>query len=355
MRIMVFTGSRSEWGLLKHLVHELDQDHEVYLLVSGQHLSPTYGHTCLEIDFDLLRTFKVEMLLDSDSPVGMAKGIGLGVLSYVEIINRNRPDLFICLGDRYEVVAATLATFTLGIPIGHIHGGEITLGSLDNGYRNSVTQLATYHFAATEKSRWNVWTMKGGSNIWNVGALGLEDLPEPIAKSDRLFLAYHPVTTLKDGGMAHLENILHCLQGYEIYITGTNSDAYGRKINKRLQEFANHSPATVHFQMNYRRDDFLRLLNECKAIIGNSSCGIIEAPSLKTATINVGPRQEGREKSVTVLDCPNGTANEIQDALCKIYSNEFNNVIRYAKNPYGEKGAAKRIVEKIQKLAIPGN
>lgn len=365
MRIMIFTGARSEWGQLKHLAYELDKDHEVYLLVSGQHLSPTYGYTCREIDFDLLRTFKIEMLMDSDSPVGMAKGIGLGVLSYVETINRNRPDLFIVLGDRYESFAATVAAFTLGIPVGHVHGGETTLGSLDNGYRNAITQLATYHFAATGEYKRKIMQMRDYKftfdsmneksydvKVWNVGALGLEDVPTAAwPKSDRLFLAYHPVTTFKDGGMEHLENILSCLQGYEVYITGTNSDTHGRKINKRLQGFARWSPIR-HFEMNYRRDDFLRLLNGCRAIIGNSSCGIIEAPSLKIGTIDVGPRQEGREYGITVLKCPEGTREQITQCLEQIYSDNFSQILKYSFNVYGGRGAAKKIKDKIQEMAI---
>ena len=351
MRILIFTGSRSEWGLLKHLVYELDKDHEIYLLVSGQHLSPTYGYTCMEIDFDLLRTFKVEMLLDSDSPIGMGKGIGLGVLSYVEVINRNHPDLFICLGDRFETFSAAIAAFTLGIPIGHIHGGETTIGSLDNGYRNAITQLATYHFAATGEYKRKIMKMIDylpfDNNVWNIGALGLEDVPIAAwPKSNRLFLAYHPVTTLKDGGMKHLENILSCLDEYEVYITGTNSDAHGRKINECLEQYAVCFPNT-HFEMNYRRDDFLRLLNGCRGIIGNSSCGLIEAPSLKVGTIDVGPRQEGREYGITVLKCPNGTKEEITKALERLYSDDFAKIVKYSFNPYGGRGAAKRMANKI--------
>ena len=359
MRILVFTGTRAEWGLLKPLVHELDKHFGVYLLVSGQHLSPTYGYTCMEIDFDLLRTLKTEILLDSDSSIGICKSIGLGVIGYAEKIQNCGPDLVIVLGDRFETFAFVQAAFTLGIEIAHIHGGEVTQGSRDNGYRNAITQLATYHFAACGKYKRRIMRMTDyklfSGGIYNVGALGLEDLPEPIwPKTERLFLAYHPVD-LPDGGLEHLENILACLQGYEVYITGANSDAHGKKINKRLREFANHSPATTHFQMNYHRDNFLKLLNGCMGIIGNSSCGLIEAPSLKVGTINVGPRQKGREKSVSVIDCPDGSVAQIQDALCKLYSKNWRNIVRYAKNPYGEKGAVKRIVEKIQELAISRN
>ena len=359
MRIVVFTGARSEWGLLKRLVHELDRYFEVYLLVSGQHLSPTYGYTCTEIDFDLLRMRKIEMLLDGDSPAGMCKSIALGVIGYVQVLESLSPDMVVLLGDRFETFAMAQTAFTMGISISHIHGGEITQGSLDNGYRNAITQLSRYHFTSTRYHKSRVMNMIGDSkNVWNVGALGLEDLPEPIKqKSDRLFLIYHPVN-LPDGGLGHLENIFECLPEHTVYIVGSNSDAWGRKINNRLKKYAYEHPKR-HFFQNFKRDIFLGMLNACRGIIGNSSCGIIEAPSLRVGTIDVGPRQKGRERGNTVIECPNGTKEEIQQALKKLYSEEFDYKMGLwmgeAHTPYGGKGAAEKIRKKIQEMETSRN
>jgi UDP-hydrolysing UDP-N-acetyl-D-glucosamine 2-epimerase len=359
-RICVATGGRAEWGLLKPLVKKLDPHFDVHILITGQHLSPEYGSTWQEVErvYEGLvkryeNTHKIEMLLSSDTPVGTCKSVGVGIMSYGEQLNIIRPDLLIVLGDRFEIHAVALAAHYLGIPICHIHGGEITEGSFDNALRFGITHFAKYHFVSTleyESIIAGINYSMGRErfvNIWNVGALGLDDLPEPREiKSDRLMLIYHPVTMLKDGGLCHLDMILECLEGYDVDIVGANSDPMGRKINAELRMWA--KTENWSFFRNHRRDDFLRILNRSKAIIGNSSCGIIEAPSLRVGTINVGPRQEGRVQAASVINCE--TEDEIKDALKRVYSEDYAKMLRYTKSPYGEPGAAERITNILREV-----
>ena len=359
-RICIATGSRAEWGLLKPLIEKLDVHFDVHILITGQHLSPEYGSTWQEVGRVAENTHKVESLLSSDTSVGTCKSMGLGLISYGEMLNVIRPDLLVVLGDRFEIFAVATAAHILRIPIAHIHGGEVTRGSFDNALRHGTTHFAEYHFVSTNIYRTKVCRLLGINEsfggkctdpegvVYNVGALGLDDLPEPKEiKSDRLMLIYHPVTMLDDGGWGHLLMILECLEGYDVDIVGANSDPLGRKINAELRMWAKHADTNWSFFKNHRRDDFLRILNRSKAIIGNSSCGILEAPSLRVGTINVGPRQEGRIQAKSVINCEDG---DIRETLEVMYSEHYADLLRTVTSPYGGPGAAERITNILREV-----
>ena len=365
MVIAVVTGSRSEWGLLKPLVAELVNHHNVTVLGVGSHTSPEFGLTEWLVDAELPDSAGLicfETLLSSDSTCGVTKSSALTLLSLADRFRKSRPDLVVLLGDRSEILAAATVAFDARIPIAHIHGGEETAGSQDNVRRHCITLMASYHFAATEWAAQRIADMRetalrvdGG--VWHVGSLGFDGLPEPkVEKGKRLLLLYHPVTNLEDDGMEHLENLLRSLPD-AVDVIGSNSDQSGRMINERLSQWVENIQwnrrgiSIPSFRAHMSRAEFLRVLNSAKAIVGNSSAGIIEAPALFTPTINVGPRQQGRECAASVINAA-GSEESIHAAFDVLHSPEFQLRLKGGDwpRPYGGGGAVGRITDAIREL-----
>ncbi len=335
-KIAVITSSRADWGLLKPVVEKLDSP---FLIITGSHLSPEHGMTINEISNDLPLhpvewVEEVEILLSSDTEKGVCSAAGLTLIKFGELFDRIKPDLVLILGDRFEVLSACMAAHIYRIPIAHISGGDIS-GNYDNAFRHCITQLSTYHFPATEKARDLIIQMRlwDNKNVHNVGALGCDGLVKRTNEPDNKYIVINHSETLENSMPPFI-----FLDGEVINIR-PNADNGNYGIDARL---SNSETMT--------RERFLVELSESKAIIGNSSCGIIEAPALGVPTINIGNRQQGRERASSIIDCePN--QESIKQALTRLESKDFQDLMKtdyYM--PYQGENVAGKIVEVLNKL-----
>jgi GDP/UDP-N,N'-diacetylbacillosamine 2-epimerase (hydrolysing) len=361
-KICVITGTRAEYGLLFWLMKEIQSDAnlELQVIVTGMHLSPEFGLTYKEIEQEFSISKKIEMLLSSDTAIGISKSMGLAQISFAEAYAELRPDLVVVLGDRYEIFSAASAAMIARIPIAHIHGGETTEGAFDEAIRHSITKMSHLHFVATEEYRKRVVQLgEAPANVYNFGAPGLDNISnlrllnkEELENSigfklnkKNLLVTFHPVTLEQNGAAEQFQQLLFALDelsNTHIIFTKANADTDGRVINSMIDNYVavNSGRAVAFSSLGQLR--YLSALQYIDAVVGNSSSGLIEAPSFKTATINIGDRQKGRIKAGSVIDCgPN--RNEINSALQRLYTPEFQMSLREVKNPYGKGGASKRI------------
>ena len=369
-KIAVFTGTRAEYGLLYWLMQDIKNDPtlELQVLVSGMHLSPEFGLTWQQIEEDGFKIDeKVEILLSSDSAVGVVKSIGLGLIGFADALTRMKPDLIIILGDRYEAFAAAQAAMFLRIPIFHLHGGEITEGAYDDAIRHAITKLSYLHGVSTEEYRTRVIQLGEEPNrVYNVGALGLEHLHRTnllglaeLSKSLNFALdcpyflvTYHPVTLADESPKCSFEALLDALdefKEYKIIITYPNSDDGGRQIIPILEQYAKNQAGRVFAIPSLGQLRYLSALKHSTMVIGNSSSGIIEAPSFGVPTINIGSRQNGRLAADSVFNClPNKNAIvEAIKAACQMKV-KLNSV--KIDNPYGEGDSSKKIINAVKAL-----
>lgn len=369
-KIAVFTGTRAEYGLLYWLMQDIKNDPtlELQVLVSGMHLSPEFGLTWQQIEEDGFKIDeKVEILLSSDSAVGVVKSIGLGLIGFADALTRMKPDLIIILGDRYEAFAAAQAAMFLRIPIFHLHGGEITEGAYDDAIRHAITKLSYLHGVSTEEYRTRVIQLGEEPNrVYNVGALGLEHLHRTnllgLAKLSKslnfaldfpyFLVTYHPVTLADESPKCSFEALLDALdefKEYKIIITYPNSDDGGRQIIPILEQYAKNQAGRVFAIPSLGQLRYLSALKHSTMVIGNSSSGIIEAPSFGVPTINIGSRQNGRLAADSVFNClPNKNAIvEAIKAACQMKV-KLNSV--KIDNPYGEGDSSKKIINAVKAL-----
>jgi len=312
MRLVIVTGSRAEFGLLEPLIKLVNDRHELSLIVTGSHLSKYHGHTANYISYPFE---KVEILLSSDSAVGVSKSVGLACISFAEVYERIKPDAVVVLGDRFEIFAASISAFIARIPIIHIHGGETTEGAIDNAFRHSITHMASLHFVSAEPYARKVREL-GAKSVFNVGSLGCDGLEFVKDKENYIVAIWHPVT-LKRESMIGLLEVLHSRKE-TVYHISPNADPGNHDISKAIStEKINSLP----------RDEFIDLLSRAKCIVGNSSAGIIEAPCLGTPTINVGTRQEGRLKAFSVIDC-DCTKKSIENAFRRMEEAGFQSIVK---------------------------
>lgn len=363
-KVAVFTGTRAEYGLLYWLLKDLQQDSEIelQLLVSAMHLSPEFGMTYQQIETDgFTITEKVEMLLSSDSAVGTAKSIGLGVLGFADALERMKPDVLVVLGDRFEALAVTQAAMILRIPIAHIHGGEITEGAYDDAIRHAITKLSLLHFTSTEAHRNRVIQLgEHPSRVFNVGAVGLDHLQRSKMfslaelsaslnfKLDQPYflVTYHPVTLASEPAKASFENLLKALDAFpqhQIILTYPNADDGGREIIPLLEAYAKQQPSRVLAIPSLGQKRYLSAVKHAAAVVGNSSSGIIEVPSFKMPTVNIGERQRGRLAAESVFSCPSNTAAIIETLQLGLKS-DLTQVV----NPYGKGKASEAILKQLK-------
>lgn len=363
-KIAVFTGTRAEYGLLYWLLKDLQQDSEIelQLLVSAMHLSPEFGMTYQQIEADgFTITEKVEMLLSSDSAVGTAKSIGLGVLGFADALERMKPDVLVVLGDRFEALAVTQAAMILRIPIAHIHGGEITEGAYDDAIRHAITKLSLLHFTSTEAHRNRVIQLgEHPSRVFNVGAVGLDHLQRSKMFSlaelsaslnfkleqPYFLVTYHPVTLASEPAKASFENLLKALDAFpqhQIILTYPNADDGGREIIPLLEAYAQQQPSRVLAIPSLGQKRYLSAVKHAAAVVGNSSSGIIEVPSFKVPTVNIGERQRGRLAAESVFSCPSNTAAIIETMQLGLKS-DLTQVV----NPYGKGKASEAILKQLK-------
>lgn len=366
-RIGVITGTRAEYGLLKPLMRKIVQDEtlELVLIVTGMHLSPEFGLTYIEIEKDGFRIdFKNEMLLSSDTPSGIVKSIGVATIGFADCFERAELDLVILLGDRYEILAAATAAMVFQLPIAHIHGGEITEGMIDDAIRHSITKMSTLHFVSTQNYRNRVIQLgEEPDRVWDVGSLGIENIKNvQLYQKEKLeqdinfkfdkkviMVTFHPVIMEKDTVEQQFKNLLKAistLENVKVIFTKANSDVNGRIINQLIDEYIKNNPNTITFtSMGQLR--YLSALRYSSLVLGNSSSGIIEAPSFGIPTVNIGDRQKGRIRAVSVIDCSTDT-EDILKAINKAFSKKFQKTIKDIINPYEGTNPSLEIIESIK-------
>jgi GDP/UDP-N,N'-diacetylbacillosamine 2-epimerase (hydrolysing) len=361
-KICVVTGTRAEYGMLYWLMKEIQADAtlELQIIVTGMHLSPEFGLTYKEIEKDFSINKKIEMLLSSDTSIGISKSMGLAQISFAEAYAELCPDIVVVLGDRFEIFSATAAAMISRIPIAHIHGGETTEGAFDEAIRHSITKMSHMHFVATKTYRDRVIQLgESSENVFNFGAPGLDNIyklnllsisefEESIGfKLDKknLLVTFHPVTLEQSTAEQQFQQLLNALDDLadtHIIFTKANSDTDGRTINSMIDTYvaANSEKSIAFTSLGQLR--YLSALQHVDAVVGNSSSGLIEAPSFKVGTINIGDRQKGRIKATSVIDCiPDKAA--IINAIQQLYSSEFHENLHEVLNPYGEGGASLKI------------
>ena len=370
-KICVVTGTRAEYGLLYWLLKEIEADKELQLqvIVTGMHLSPEFGLTYKEIEKEFKINKKIEMLLSSDTSVGISKSMGLAQISFAESYDELKPDIVIVLGDRYEIFSATSAAMIARIPIAHIHGGEKTEGAFDESIRHSITKMSHLHFTATEDYKNRVIQLgEDPSRVFNVGGMGIENIKrlELLNKKEfeksiefklnikNILVTFHPVTLENSTAKEQFQQLLDAIDELEdtnIIFTKANSDTDGRVINQMIDEYVtkNSHKSIVFTSLGQLR--YLSALQYVDAVVGNSSSGLAEAPSFKIGTINIGDRQKGRIKASSVIDCePN--KDSILKSFEKLYSKEFQETLKTTINPYGDGCASKKIVEILKSVDL---
>ena len=370
-KICVVTGTRAEYGLLYWLMKEIeaDKDLELQLIATGMHLSPEFGLTYQEIEKEFKINKKIEMLLSSDTSIGISKSMGLAQISFAESYEELKPDIVVVLGDRYEIFSATSAAMIAKIPVAHLHGGEITEGAFDESIRHSITKMSHLHFTATNEYKNRVIQLGEHPNrVFNVGGMGIENIKrlKLLSKVEfeksidfklnkrNILVTFHPVTLENSTAKEQFQELLDAIDKLEdtnIIFTKANSDTDGRIINQMIDDYV---AKNFHKSVGFNSLGQLRYLSALQfvdTVVGNSSSGLLEAPSFKIGTINIGDRQKGRIKAESVIDC---SANkfDIKKAFEKLYSLEFQNSLVNVRNPYGDGCASKKIIEEIKRVNL---
>jgi UDP-N-acetylglucosamine 2-epimerase (non-hydrolysing)/GDP/UDP-N,N'-diacetylbacillosamine 2-epimerase (hydrolysing) len=371
-KICIVTGTRAEYGSLYWLMKEIqeDPDLELQIVATGMHLSPEFGLTYQKIEEDGFHIDeKVEMLLSSDTPVGIAKSVGLGVIGFADALARQKPDIMVVLGDRYEILAAAQAAMIARIPIAHIHGGEATEGAIDEAIRHAITKMSHFHFTAAEPYRKRVIQLgETPERVLNYGAPGLDNLKKMKLLNRASFekaidfqlgklsflVTYHPVTlsdTMPEKSFNELLNAIDQFPEATIIFTKANADTGGRTINHNIEKYVEKNPVRAKVFTSMGQLFYLSAIKNADVIIGNSSSGIVEVPTFHKPTVNIGKRQQGRLKADSIIDCKE-TEQAIADAIKEALSSEFKKILRDTKNPYGQGNASLKIKEYLKKVSL---
>ncbi len=368
-KIAIVTGTRAEYGLLKPIIQKIQDDKELQLclIVTGTHLSKKYGFTFHEIELDGFSiNYKVNMNLENNTPYGISCAMGQEIVELAEIFDKEKIDMVILLGDRYEIETAGIAALISSIPIAHLHGGELTEGLIDDAIRHSLTKMSMLHFTSTPEYRKRVIQMgENPKRVFYVGALGTENIrnstlysiDELCGKFGECFrkpyfmITYHPVTLEPGSAQKQFNNLLTSLSSFKDYtciFTYANADSEGTIINQMTEKYVNNNDNAFAF-VSMGKNGYLSALKHCKAVIGNSSSGLIEAPSFHIPTVNIGNRQTGRITGNTVLSCGN-SSEDIVKTISTALSPEFNRLCRSSQNIYDKEGTSETIVKEIKKF-----
>jgi len=370
--VAVFTGTRAEYGLLYWLLKDIqaDPDLVLQLLVSGMHLSPEFGHTYNQIEKDgFVIDEKIEILLSSDSAVGIAKSMGLGVLGFADALSRLQPDVLIILGVRFVALTEAQTAVILRIPIVHLHGGELTEGAYDDSIRHAITKLSYLHCTSTEQYRQRVIQLgEAPERVRNVGAIGLDHLQRSSFMSIKelgdslnfelsqpfLLVTYHPVTLGEEQPERSFQALLDSLDDYpelQVILTYPNADDGGRRIIPMLEKYAQEHPTRVFAIKSLGQVRYLSAVKHACIVIGNSSSGIIEVPSFHVPTINIGVRQLGRLSADSVIHCA-ATKDAISASMQTALSDDFQALLQSVRNPYGQGDASGQIIHMLKSIPL---
>ena len=365
------TGSRADYGLLKRLMKLIDSDPEMKLqiIVTGSHLSSKHGLTFKEIEEDGFQIdFKVNIIENIIDVQSTARAMSTAQIEITKILSEIKPDLMLVLGDRYEILSAVISALLTNVPVAHIHGGEVTTGAFDDAIRNAITKMSHLHFTATEISKNRVIQMgEIPTNTFNFGGLGVDALQsfdflsqEEVEKqlekrfgTKNLLVTYHPETISKQSAAEQIQILLGALslkKDINLIFTGVNTDPGSDEISRAINQFV-QSNSNARYYPSLGQSVYLSTLLYCDGVVGNSSSGILEVPTLKKATINIGYRQLGREMAGSVINCDLDSGS-IAKSIDEIYSKNFKVVLSKVSNPYGRGGASSKIFEVIKKTDL---
>lgn len=372
-KVCVVTGSRAEFGLLRWVIEAIraEESLALQLIATGAHLSPEFGltfKTIEELGFQIDR--KVEMLVSSDTGVGVAKSLGLALIGFGDALQDLQPDLLLLLGDRYETFAAAAAALAARVPVAHVHGGELTRGAIDDAMRHAITKMSHLHFVAAEAYRRRVIQLgEQPERVFRVGALGIESIARlPLLGRAELeaelgfelgpcslLITFHPATLEEVDPRAQMAELLAALEtmsDVRLIFTMPNADPGGLAIANMITHFvATHANARAYHSLGQTL--YLSCARHVDAVVGNSSSGLIEVPTLGKPTVNIGNRQQGRLKASSVIDC-SPERHSIIEALRKIRTPAFQRSLRDVRNPYGSGTPSTKIVEVIRNASLQG-
>lgn len=368
--IGVVTVGRSDYGIYLPILRKIQEEPDLtlYLIVAGMHLSPEFGLTVQMIETDAFEIAeRVEMLLSSDTPEGIAKSMGLGMIGFAQAYARFRPDILLVLGDRFEMHVAVVAALPFKIPVAHIHGGEVTEGAIDDALRHSITKLSHLHFVSTQEyarrvvqmgeEPWRV-VVTGAPSLDNLRTLKLLSLGElgnrfglRLARPP-LLVTYHPVTLEYERTEWQVKELLRALEAFDLPIvfTAPNADTNRRVITRMIEEFIKGHPS-AWLVPNLGSQGYFSTMACAAAMVGNSSSGIVEAPSFGLPVVNVGIRQQGRVRSANVIDV-GYDRNEIITGIRQAIAPEFRARLRSLRNPYGDGRASDVIVKHLSETVL---
>ena len=366
-KICVVTGTRAEYGLLRWVIEGIRQSSELdlQLIATGMHLSPEFGMTVEAIEEDGFKIDrKVEMLLSSDTAVGVTKSMGLGMIGFADALSELKPALMLVLGDRYEIFAAAASAMIARIPIAHLHGGETTEGAFDEAIRHSITKISHLHFVAAEEYRRRVIQLgELPEHVFNVGGLGIDnilrlkllsrdELEEALnfkLEKRNLLITFHPVTLEQNTSAQQMDELLAALAELKdtgLIFTMPNADTEGRILFHQVEAFcAKHSQARAYTSLGQLR--YLSCLQHVDGVVGNSSSGLTEVPSFNKGTINIGDRQRGRLRAASVIDCQ-PERKSISMAISQLFTSAFRTTLSKVENPYGNGGASELILSILE-------
>ena len=372
-KVCVITGTRADYGLLRWVMQGIkdDADFNLQIIATGTHISPEFGLTYKAIEADGFKIDrKVEMLTSSDTPVGIAKSMGLAMIGFSDALNELNPDLLVVLGDRFEIFAVVATALVACIPVAHLHGGETTEGAFDEAFRHSITKMSHLHFVAADEYKQRVIQLgEQPEHVFLVGGLGIDNIKRlqllelNALEADlgfkfgqkNLLVTFHPETLENISAVIQMQVLLDALAKLEdtvLIFTMPNADTDGRALIKMVNQFASqHTNAHAFSSLGQLR--FLSCIAQVDAVVGNSSSGLVEVPSLKKGTINIGDRQRGRLQAASIINCE-PQQESIADAIRILYSRKFQAGLREICNPYGDGGASEKIVNVLKITNIQG-
>ena len=372
-KICVVSTSRADYGLLFWLLKEIEKSRflELSLVLSGSHLEERLGLTYKEVQRDFKHFYKVPLGLENDDETALCLAFSAGVAGFSKVLEQIKPDIMVLLGDRYEMLSAGIAGMLRAVPLAHIHGGESTQGAIDEGIRHALTKMSHIHFCATSLYKRRIIQLgENPARVYNVGGLGVENIKrlELLGKKDfenslgfklgkkNILVTFHPQTIEKKSASKQFSQILNALDSLKdthFIFTGANADNGGKIINEMAQSYCFKNPEKAIFAISLGQLRYLSAIKHADIVLGNSSSGISEAPSLKKATINIGNRQKGRIKAPSIIDTK-CDKSKILKAIKKAYSKDFQAKLKSVKNPYDSGFASKKIIKVLENIKLNG-
>lgn len=372
-KICVVTGTRAEYGLLYWLLKEIKADSELklQLIVTGMHLSPEFGLTYKEIEKEFKIDKKIEILSSSHTSLDICAEMAIVYEKFAPALAELKPDILVLLGDRYEIFGLAGVASIMQIPIAHIHGGETTQGAFDEAFRHSITKMSHIHFAATNEYANRIIQLgEEPSRVFNVGGPGIENIKKlnllnkdefeksikfKLAKKN-ILITFHPVTLENSSAREQFNELLNALDELDdtnFIFTKANSDTDGDVINKMIDEYVSQNPQKAVAFASLGQLRYLSAIKFVDIVLGNSSSGLLEVPSFKKATINIGDRQKGRARASSVIDV-RPVKEEILAAIKRVYSKEFEQTLKDTINPYDGSNPSKKMVKILKETKLDG-